>query len=1076
MNILHAQWIPPTTPNESGQICLWSETSDLPQLKKIDRRKKGARLHPFVVNSEQVVDLLHSQILENLSGKAGQIAMLLPAGKYGPLPSPQLIHEWDIRDQGKVDLRPWLVNGFMVEPQDAIHLLSGLLSEQDLPPQFALGTDTRYWQTATELLLEAITQHKVLPTLAPIDVAKKHFHARWMPVLDGPRDGPRMAQLISAMPPLCRATGNEAVAALPPRQLLTTFLNVMGDAAMREWGRSTVSARSLPSGPAGNWLKALTADDPTIKGSAAQLNRLHSSHQAWLRNLYAAGDKNFRIGFRLEAPLQNKANEPSSFGRAKGRKKGSKQGRAKDDARDWGLHFLLQARDDPSLLASASEVWAGNGQAFQLLDRRFDQPQQKLLTGLGFATRLFPPLERGLQTSQPTEVMLTADEAYSFLRETAPLLVDSGFAVLSPPWWNQPGTRLGVRLQMQNRQGTSAGADVVPGASGVSMDSLISYKWKLSVGDAELTKEEFEALVALKSPLVQIRGQWVQLDPERIEAAIRFWENQDTEGSAGLQEAMRMGLGADEVDGLPVEGVDTDEWVSDWMDRLTGGESMTLLDQPTSLRATLRPYQQYGYSWLGFLKEWGMGACLADDMGLGKTIQTLSMILKDKENLGELPGPILLICPTSVVTNWAKEAEKFAPDLRIHTHQGSNRLKGDEFIEETKEVHMVLTSYPLMRRDSETIQQIQWYGVILDEAQNIKNAQTQQARAIRSLSTDFRLALTGTPVENRLSELWSIMHFLNPGYLGNRSDFRNRFAVPIERYADEGATRRLRQLTTPFILRRLKTDPTVIQDLPDKVEMKAYANLTTEQATLYESVVREAMETIEASEGIERRGLVLGMLTRLKQICNHPAQFLHQVGDEQSQSATVSYLDEEVRSGKLIRLVEQLEMVLAVDERALIFTQFAEMGHLLRAFLQQRLGVNVLFLHGGTPARRRNEMIERFQGDEDGPSIFILSLKAGGTGITLTRANHVFHFDRWWNPAVEDQATDRAFRIGQKKNVQVHKYICTGTLEEKIDTMIDNKKALAESIVGGDESWLTELSTDDLRDMVELRRDVLSDE
>jgi SNF2 family DNA or RNA helicase len=382
---------------------------------------------------------------------------------------------------------------------------------------------------------------------------------------------------------------------------------------------------------------------------------------------------------------------------------------------------------------------------------------------------------------------------------------------------------------------------------------------------------------------------------------------------------------------------------------------------------------------------------------------------------------------------------------------------------------MVLTSYAIARRDAETLQTVDWFGVVLDEAQNIKNAEAKQTQAIRRLPAQFRLALTGTPIENRLSELWSIIHFLNPGYLGPRQGFRQTFALPIERYGDEGAVQRLKKMVSPFILRRVKTDPKVIQDLPEKQEMKVYCSLTEEQATLYEAVVKDSMEQVAEADGIERRGLVLSMLMKLKQICNHPAQFLHQI-DETYQPETNGNAE---RSGKLTRLSEMLEEALADDDRVLIFTQFAEMGHLLKEHLQETLNAPTLFLHGGTPTAKRMVMIKRFQEEEDGPPIFILSLKAGGTGLNLTRANHVFHFDRWWNPAVENQATDRAFRIGQKRNVQVHKFVCVGTLEEMIDQMIESKKALAQSIVGSGENWLTELSTDELRDLVKLRREII---
>ncbi len=446
-------------------------------------------------------------------------------------------------------------------------------------------------------------------------------------------------------------------------------------------------------------------------------------------------------------------------------------------------------------------------------------------------------------------------------------------------------------------------------------------------------------------------------------------------------------------------------------------------------------------------------------MGLGKTLQTIALLLYIKSEQHTIQ-PALVVCPTSVVGNWRRELQRFAPDLKSYTHQGIERTSGEAFISQLKGVDVVFTSYPLLARDRETLESIEWSTVILDEAQNIKNSTTKQAQAARALKSDCRIALTGTPVENRLTELWSIFQFLNPGYLGSEQNFRRQFANPIEKLDDTEAAKRLRHLTTPFILRRLKTDPTVISDLPEKMEMKLYTTLTTEQGTLYEAVVKDVMERIENADAegdaMSRRGLVLSLLMQLKQICNHPAQYLKDG----------SSLDG--RSGKLSRLTEMLEEIYATDDRALIFTQFAEMGELLRDHLLTKFYDEPLWLYGGTKVSEREEMIRRFQA-ERGPKVFILSLKAGGVGLNLTRANHVFHFDRWWNPAVENQATDRAFRIGQTRNVQVHKFVCAGTLEEKIDEMIESKKALAERIVGADESWLTELNTANLRDLVRLR-------
>ena len=494
------------------------------------------------------------------------------------------------------------------------------------------------------------------------------------------------------------------------------------------------------------------------------------------------------------------------------------------------------------------------------------------------------------------------------------------------------------------------------------------------------------------------------------------------------------------------------------MEELLAGDRLAELAPPDGFVGQMRPYQVRGYSWLAFLRKWGLGACLADDMGLGKTIQAIALLLRERE--GDSIGPTLVICPTSVVGNWKREVQRFAPELRVMIHHGGGRASGEELVAAAAEHDLVISTYGLARRDVDDLAQVRWSDVILDEAQNIKNPQAKQTQAVRRLPAANRIALTGTPVENRLSELWSIMHFLNPGFLGSQAGFRRDFALPIERYQDRDAAERLKRLVGPFILRRVKTDPSIIQDLPDKLEMKVYCNLTAEQATLYEAVVKDSLERIQsAEEGIERRGVVLGALTRLKQVCNHPAQFL---GDGSALPG---------RSGKLDRLGEMLEEALSVGDRALIFTQFAEMGHLLRAHLQSLFGVEVLFLHGGTPQEQRDRMVARFQQERDGTPIFLLSLKAGGTGLNLTAANHVFHYDRWWNPAVEDQATDRAFRIGQTRDVQVHKFLCAGTLEERIDELIESKKALAASVVGAGEAWLTELGTDELRDLMRLRRE-----
>ena len=1011
MNILHAHYL-----TDADGLFFWAETSETadPTLERqrVTKNPKP-KAHPFC-------------FAPDLPGEKRKLGLLLPAVKGIPLPSAQLVHPWNIAKQNPV-LAPFLVEGFFLQPEKALAVLLAYSTPRpDSSGAFVPSPALRYWSMAGGLVLETLAAHKLIPVIDGKD-------ARWLPVLDSPKDAARLAQLSAAMPAVCRAArlpdGSAVEKETAPKSLLTHFLHTFCDALARAWGKPAAPTFYRgDDGAARSWIEALFSESPSIQLSPNQMQGLATSQRAWMRNLHVAGDAAFRIAFRLESPaLQNEA---------------------------WQLHYLIQAKADPSLLIPAEEVWKKTQGALTHLGHRFEQPQEKLLAGLGYAARLFPPLAESLKSKRPTEMAVDTGGAYTFLRETAPLLEGAGFGILVPPWWNKKGARLGVRVKLKSKND-----NVAPGR--ISMGNLINYQWKLSLGETELSEDEFKALAKLKSPLVQIRGQWVTLDAEQIETAIKFWDKQQLTGEMSLLEAMRLGLGGETAaGGLPIDSVDSEGWLDEWLEQFSHSEKLEVLSQPEGLVAQLRPYQKYGYSWLTFLRRWGLGACLADDMGLGKTIQTISLLIHEKETAGKLSAPALLIAPTSVVTNWDREMSRFAPGLQTYIHRGANRLRGAAFSEAIREQDVVLTSYPVARLDAEFIQSTHWLAVILDEAQNIKNPDTKQTQAIRKINADFRIALTGTPVENRLSELWSIMHFLNPGYLGSRKSFRESFALPIERYHDETALAMLKQLTMPFILRRVKTDPRVITDLPEKVETKVYCTLTEEQATLYEAVVQDVMKRIEEEEGLQRRGLVLSMLMQLKQICNHPVQYLHQVGD----------LALEGRSGKLERLGELLEEILADGDRALIFTQFAEMGAMLADYLPRVFGAATQFLHGGTSAKARDQMVQRFQEDEQAPPLFILSLKAGGTGLNLTRANHVFHFDRWWNPAVEDQATDRAFRIGQKRNVQVHKFVTTGTLEEMIDDMIESKKGLAQAVVGSGETWLTEMSTDELRKAVSLRR------
>ena len=676
-----------------------------------------------------------------------------------------------------------------------------------------------------------------------------------------------------------------------------------------------------------------------------------------------------------------------------------------------------------------------------------------MLTALGQASGLYPAVTQSLKKKSPGGFDLDTAGAYNFLLEYAELLRSAGFVVMLPSWWvgRRGFNRIGIKTKAKLPSMKGSG-------SGLTLDRMIACNYAAALGNEELDLQELKMLAELKAPLVRVRGQWTQIDHKELASAVRFLETHPT-GELSARELLSTALGArKKEEGILVRAVEIEGWLQELLEKLSGQGQFEMIPPPEGFQGTLRPYQERGFSWLSFLRKWRLGACLADDMGLGKTIQTLAMIQRDREK--GVKKAVLLICPTSVVNNWRKEAERFTPDLTVLVHHGIDRMKTTAFRKAASASAIVISTYGLLQRDIELLTKVPWAGIILDEAQNIKNPETKQSKAARTIRADYRIALTGTPVENHVGDLWALMDFLNPGFLGTQHFFRENFYTPIQWYGDTDASTRLKSLTGPFILRRMKTDKSIISDLPDKIEMKEYCTLTKEQASLYKAVVNDLQEKIENADGIDRRGLVLALLMKLKQVCNHPAQFL----DDNSAL--------ERRSGKVLRLTELLHDIREAGEKTLLFTQFTRMGTLLQRYLQELFGEEVLFLHGGVSKKKRDEMVETFQkSSSNSPSIFILSLKAGGTGLNLTSANHVVHYDRWWNPAVENQATDRAFRIGQHKNVEVHKFITTGTLEERIDEMIEKKTAVAGQVLGTGEQWLTELSNNDLRNLIMLSQD-----
>ena len=1052
--ILHGTWIHDPQDSSADGFFVWAErASDMPAQQPDSRRPRVGR-HPYAATTIEVAQLLAHYVpaVEWRAAPRMTRVALLPSHEHAPVVPRWLVPSDDNGDGRKPALAWWRIEGIGIPVLQIVEVLAALpLRNHSVGAAHRVGDDLRYWGIVAKFGLELLAGQRYLPGIV---AGGDDLYARWQPALRSNEDLERERALTNGMPPVCRALFRERGAMdqvrLPRADLvLGSFLAHLTDRAVRAWGGALPGAMRHGNGSGRGymgsldlgrrWLAALVGDDDGIRLNvqrSRELARFYRGWQGWSRKARPAEASELRLCFRLEPPA---ADQP-------------------DDDGHWHLRYLLQAVDDPSLMIPAAHIWRERGDVLSYLNRRFDQPQERLLAGLGAASQFSPAIRRSLKRKAPESARLTPQEAYTFLRETARLLKSTGFGVLVPPWWSRPDARLRVRVRL--------GAQVDEAAAGfLSMDRLISYDWELALGDDALSREEFERLAALKTPLVRMRGQWVLLQPEQVEAAIAFWKRQQARDSMTLGEALRLALGSkDLLDGLPIAEIQMDPWMQDLVQALENGQRFELLPVPEGFRGELRPYQVRGMAWLAFMTQLGLGVCLADDMGLGKTIQTIALLLHDRER-GELPNPALVICPTSVVGNWQREVQRFGPDLRVMVHHGTGRAGGEDLLEEARKHDLVISTYGLAWRDLEDLRQVPWTYVFLDEAQNIKNPSTKQARAVRRLQGARRAALTGTPVENRLSELWSIMSFLNPGYLGGFDRFRRTYAVPIERYQDDEALDELRTLVQPFILRRVKTDPLVIQDLPEKFDAKVYCNLTREQATLYEAIVRDAMASIDGGdEGMARRGRVLAMLTRLKQVCNHPALML---GDGSSIGR---------RSGKVNRLSEMLEEVLAVGDRALVFTQFAQMGHLLQRYLQELFQQEVLFLHGGTPQKRRDEMVTRFQEDENAPSIFLLSLKAGGTGLNLMRANHVFHFDRWWNPAVENQATDRAYRIGQRRDVQVHKYVTVGTLEESIDALIESKRELAENVVGAGESWLTDLDTNTLRELVVLRDDGTMDD
>ena len=1060
MSLLHATWLPAIrTSGSSGQpaLLIWADTW---RVATPEGPGLTPALHPFTLEPDDLKAWLQDRDLMPGGSIDATACLTLPSRTVKPRksrsktaePAPEEPTWTGLPMQAgepipkQTEWWPWQVQGLAVEPSAATEWLSRLPLSGRNPD---LADELRWWSHLQRWALSLVARGRWIPQMELSKGEGYPHRARWVPLLNREEDRRRLEDLAASLPlvatcalpwrePMGRRSNRmtrlrpEAMRAANPvaccrprsgRLRVATLLEDLVDAQLRkDFEPSTDGLDPLLT----LWQDALGSETGVIEIGDEQAERLASASFHWREGI--AGDfAAARTCLELQTPAEGEEL--------------------------WELRFGLQAESDPSLKLPAAAAWASGADQLQLGEVTVEQPGEVLLEGLGRALTVFPPIERGLETATPETMQLTPAEAFVLVRTAARQLRDAGVGVDLPP---------SLSGGLASRMGLAIKAELPERSSGFSLGESLDWNWDLMIGGVTLTLRELERLSGKRSPLVRHKGAWIELRPNDLRNAERFC---GANPELSLDDALRItATEGDLLMRLPVHRFDAGPRLQAVLEQYHQQKAPDPLPAPEGFCGQLRPYQERGLGWLAFLNRFDQGACLADDMGLGKTIQLLAFLQHLKAEQ-ELKRPVLLVAPTSVLTNWRREAEAFTPELAVREHYGPRRPSTPAALRKAlKDVDLVLTSYGLLQRDSELLESQDWQGVVIDEAQAIKNPSAKQSQAARDLARPakgnrFRIALTGTPVENRVSELWALMDFLNPKVLGEEDFFRQRYRMPIERYGDMASLRDLKARVGPFILRRLKTDKTIISDLPEKVELSEWVGLSKEQKSLYSKTVEDTLDAIARAPRGQRHGQVLGLLTRLKQICNHPALALSENAVDES------FLG---RSAKLQRLEEILDEVIEAGDRALLFTQFAEWGHLLQSWMQQRWKADVPFLHGGTRKSERQAMVDRFQEDPRGPQLFLLSLKAGGVGLNLTRASHVFHVDRWWNPAVENQATDRAYRIGQTNRVMVHKFITSGSVEEKIDRMIREKSRLAEDVIGSGEDWLGSLGGDQLRNLVAL--------
>lgn len=1046
MYVFHASWIPECTKDfdNSGKLVFWVETDDRPKGNVPAHTHTGTIFQTKQLQQVLVDELpLKSALIRTLNPQPTHFHITLPSKDNRPLPSPEMALITGEIIASEFIWQSWKIFGLALDqPLLFLHEIQFLsLYKMD---QFRLGSDLQFWTHYARGFATIIRKHQYIPSLrchqtAPIKKTAKpilQIFAGWEPVATIYEQ--HINDFSAIMPLVCVAVqekiDDKENMNLPYLLDRTQLLRNFSERMLEILIQNVNFTQKLKNQFSDHFFGRLI--DPARKWPAITSEQWQQWHRWKSGLLEQTKQSGFSLGIRL---LEAKPSQTEA----------------------WELQFFIESQQDPSLKLALSDYWnpGCNNNAYKhLIDHNFEK---NLLLGLGQAARICPLLWDGLESDQPIGLMLDMETAFEFLKNDAGILEDAGFKISLPSWWTPKGRR---RAQIRTQVSAQSAPDQDKGDGTFNLTSIVQYDYQLSIGEQVVSQEEWALLADAKSPLIHFRGEWMEIDKEQMETVLALWKKQQSgDESVSLTDMLRQAAEADEE----TQVFDFDETLSKMLSNLHDNQKLQLLDTPQALNGELRDYQKRGLSWLVYLESLGLHPCLADDMGLGKTIQVIARLLQERAQLTDSHtdpiAPTLLIAPTSVLGNWQKEIERFAGHLTTVLHHGASRTQSPvQFQHDIIDKDVVITSFSLVRRDASLFHPINWHRIVVDEAQNIKNPKSAQAKAVFRLNAKFRIAMTGTPIENRLMDMWSIFHFLNPGYLGNATQFKNRYETPIQRDSDTHRSAQLKKLIAPFILRRLKTDKSIIKDLPEKIEQKIYCNLTQEQASLYQAVVNDIQLELEQAEGIQRKGLMLSTLTRLKQICNHPAQFLQDGSDFSTH-----------RSHKLARISEMIEEAITEGDSLLIFTQFTEIGAALEKHFRENHHYPVHYLHGSTTRKRREQMIENFQDNDTPASIFILSLKAGGVGITLTKANHVFHFDRWWNPAVENQATDRAFRIGQTKTVFAHKMVALGTLEERIDQMLVEKQKLAGSIVGNDESWLTELDNDAFRALIQLNQNTI---